>query len=153
MIVAPEGFLSPQQPARLLFQESHVVVGWSENSIMARRLTEADFFAAGHVVVALGQRRLSFAETEMARLGLHRRIELAAPSFLAVPFLLPGTALLAMMHERLARVVLGALPLRLAPLPFAFPPMREMLQYHRTRAQDAGLQWLIGQIFEAAATC
>ena len=46
------------------------------------------------------------------------------------------------MHERLARLVAPLLGLRIAAAPFAIPPMREMMQFHATRAQDAGLLWL-----------
>jgi hypothetical protein len=38
-----------------------------------------------------------------------------------------------------------------APLPFKLPLMREMVQYHRARVNDGGLQWLLGRMVAMAA--
>jgi hypothetical protein len=50
------------------------------------------------------------------------------------------------MHERLARAYAQRIAIRFVEMPFAFPMMREMLQYNRTRSEDAGLRWLIDLI-------
>jgi hypothetical protein len=68
-----------------------------------------------------------------------------------VPWLLPNTRRLALMHERLARLMVDKLPLAMAPLPFRFPLMREMVQYHTARTNDSGLQWLLKRIQAQAA--
>ncbi|MFD2781708.1 hypothetical protein ACFS32_12075 [Novosphingobium pokkalii] len=61
-----------------------------------------------------------------------------------------STQRMAVMQERLARRLMAAFPLAMAPLPFAFQPMREMVQYHRTRTSDEGLRWLMARLREAA---
>jgi hypothetical protein len=33
-------------------------------------------------------------------------------------------------------------PIAYADIPFEFPVMREMMQFHRTRASDGALKWL-----------
>ena len=43
------------------------------------------------------------------------------------------------------------LPLAIAPLPFAFPVMREMIQYHAARQRDGGVQWLLNCILDRAS--
>jgi hypothetical protein len=53
---------------------------------------------------------------------------------------------LALMHRRLAEQAALHYPITLAPLPFDMPQMREMAQFHRTRADDAGLRWLVGAL-------
>ena len=55
------------------------------------------------------------------------------------------------MHERLARIMAKEFSLAYAPLPFKFPVMREMLQYHRARAPDEGLAWLRQEIVAVVA--
>ena len=50
----------------------------------------------------------------------------------------------------LAIAALILLSAAMAPLPFAFQPMREMVQYHRTRTSDEGLRWLMARLREAA---
>jgi len=80
-----------------------------------------------------------------------RQIEVTAPSFSIVPWLLPGTNLLAVMHERLARVFAPLLPLEIRPVPLEVPPMREMIQYHAGRSTDAGMLWLKSRMLTEAA--
>lgn len=151
MLISPHGFLAQQQPTRLLFEEEHVVVGWRENPLLAGELTKADFLAAGHVAVTIGSRgEMVFAERELERLELRRRVEISASSFLAVPWMLPNTMRLAVMHARLARAMIPAVPLRFVALPFDFPKMRQMMQFHRTREFDPGMTWLCDQLRSAA---
>lgn len=148
-LLTPERFTSKDHPRKLLFEERHVVVGWKGNPVFRGPLTDEAFFAAGHIGVRLSHVQ-TFAEEELQAFG-PRRIEIIAPSFLAVPWMLPNTQRLAVMHERLARIMVKKLPLTIAPLPFPFPRMREMIQYHTTRESDGGVQWLLKRILELAA--
>jgi hypothetical protein len=68
-----------------------------------------------------------------------------------VPWLVQGTNRLAIMHERLFRQMSETFPIVSAPLPFDFPTMREMMQYHQARSDDEGLTWLRQQLLEIAA--
>jgi len=43
------------------------------------------------------------------------------------------------------------LPLAIAPLPFVFPLMREIVQYHSARAEDRGMQWMLAALLTQAA--
>jgi LysR family nod box-dependent transcriptional activator len=151
LLLTPEEHCVSGHPAELLFEERHVVVGWKGNPVLAKPMSEVEFFAAGHVAVRIGQvNRASFAETHLDGLG-QRRIEIVASSFTTVPDLLIGTSRLAVMHERLARLTAERLPIAWQDLPFPFPAMREMVQFNRTRGEDAGLAWLIGKLRDAVA--
>ena len=152
LLLTPEEHCVPGHPAELLFEERHVVAGWNENPLLAKPMSQAEFFSAGHVAVRVGQvNRASFAETHLDGLAGPRRVEIVAASFTTVPDLLTGTHRLAVMHERLARLTAQRLPIAWQDLPFPFPAMREMVQYNRTRGEDAGLRWLIGRL-ECAAS-
>ena len=143
LLLTPDNHIHPDHPADLLWEERQVIVGWNENPVFSQPLTEEAVFGAGHVGVLMGAIRTpSFADRELAIMGKARRIEVTTGSFLAVPWLLQGTNRLAFVHERLARSVVRLFPLTWAPCPFDFPIMREMVQYHRARAGDAGLTWL-----------
>ncbi|HEU4651399.1 MAG TPA: LysR family transcriptional regulator, partial [Croceibacterium sp.] len=111
-------------------------------------LNEAAFAAAGHVAVRIDGRN-TYIENELGRLGLARRIEVYAPSFIQAPWLLPGTPRIALMHERLARLMAPMLGLVIADAPFAIPTMREMMQYHAAQEADPGLGWLRSELREA----
>jgi LysR family transcriptional regulator, nod-box dependent transcriptional activator len=152
LMITPEDFISPDQPTELLFEEQHVVVGWSGNPLFERTVTETDVMAASHVGVHMGnQRTKAFADSMMEKLGRFRQMDVAASSFTIIPWLLIETNRLALMHERLARRMASMFPLAVAPIPFPFPPMREMIQFNRTRSADEGLRWLREQLREEGA--
>ena len=147
LLITPETFVHPDHPADLLFEERHLVVGWNDNPIFDKPLTEEGVFASGHVAVAMGRDRVpAFADRQLALLGKPRRVEVTAASFNVVPWLLRNTMRLALMHERLVRVMVKDLPIASAPLPFDFPLMREMMQHHQARSNDEGLKWLRGEL-------
>ncbi len=151
LILVPQDHCLRDQPAEVLFEERHVVAGWSSNPLMQQPLSEEAFYGAGHIAVRIGEiNRTSFAENFMLTRGRERRIEIHASSFTLVPGLLAGTERLAVMHERLAIKMADSHALAFCPMPFEFPVMREMIQYHRNRALDPSLQWLIQEIRSVA---
>jgi LysR family transcriptional regulator, nod-box dependent transcriptional activator len=147
LLITPENFINPDQPAELLLEERHVVVGWDRNPLFSGTLTEEALMAASHIGMLMGNQRTSaFADKMMELLGKERRIDVTAASFTLVPWLVIETNRVSLMHERLARRMAAMFPLALAPIPFDFPMMREMMQYNRTRATDEGLLWLRKQL-------
>jgi LysR family nod box-dependent transcriptional activator len=147
LLITPEDFINRTQPAELLFEERHVIVGWNGNPLFDGPVSKDDIFNASHVGIQMGNQRTSaFADRMMEQMGRPRRIDVVASSFTVVPWLIIETNRLAFMHERLARQMAGMFPLSIAPIPFEFPIMREMMQYNRARANDEGLQWLREQL-------
>jgi LysR family transcriptional regulator, nod-box dependent transcriptional activator len=149
LILTPEEFVDPIHPTELLFEERHVVVGCTRNPQLGTAMTPDQFAGAGHVAVMIDGRN-TFIEDALAGLGIARRIEVRAPSFIQVPFLLPGTRRIALMHERLAVLMAPGLDLKVIEPPFPLPLMREVLQYHSSRQKDAGLLWLRARLRELA---
>ncbi|MBL8551373.1 MAG: LysR family transcriptional regulator [Hyphomonadaceae bacterium] len=152
VIITPAEFIESDHPAEVLFEEEHVVACCAANPALKRgRIAEADFMGAGHVGVSMGSTRtMTFGDRQLETMGRRRRIEIVASSFTVVPWLLIGTARLAVMHARLAQAMKGYFPIAHAPLPFDFPVMREMIQVHRARVGDGGLAWLRQQLRAAA---
>jgi len=152
LIITPEDFQDPEQPSELLCEERQVVVAWKDNAAMAGPLSEADFQRLGHVAVHVGSNRVpSFADRQLERLGQQRRIDITCGCFTVLPWLICGTERLAVLHERLARQLLAHFPLVMRELPFEFPVMREMIQYHKAREADEGLRWLRHELKAEAA--
>lgn len=152
LIITPEDFIVHDQPAELLCEERQLVIGWSENPAFAGGIDAATFSALGHVAVHVGSNRVpSFADRQIERIGLARRVDLTCGCFTMVPWLICGTNRIAVMHERLARQMAAQFPLALSEMPFRFPIMREMLQYHRAREADEGLCWLRHQLKQQTA--
>jgi LysR family nod box-dependent transcriptional activator len=151
LMLIPEEFLLPNHPAVEIFEEPYVVVGWQGNPVMKGRMTVKKFFDATHVAVTLGPKRdPSFTERSLEKLGHQRRVDVYVPHFSAVPWLLLNTGRLAVMQQRLARKFTDVLPLAVAPMPFEFPVMRIMAQYHSARDNDQGLKWFIKLLQQSA---
>lgn len=150
LVLTPEEFISKDHPAELLFEERHVVVGWNGNPAMSRPMSLVEFARVPQVAVRVDGRN-TFIENELDRIGLVRQVEIYSPSFVQVPQLLAGTMRIALMHERLARLMAPSLSLVIADPPCAIPPMREMIQYHATRTEDSGLSWLRGRLRDLAS--
>jgi len=151
LILTPEEFADANHPSELLFEERHVVVACARNPQLGETITPEEFSRSGHVAVMIDGHN-TFIEDALERLGIARRIEVRAPSFIQVPWLLPGTRRIALMHERLARLMAPGLDLKLIDPPFRLPMMREVLQYHSSRQKDAGLSWLRTRLKELATT-
>lgn len=152
LLVTPEAFLSAWHPSEILFAEEQVVVGWAENPVFAQGITEEDFYAAGHVTVQFGADRTpAFADSTLSRMGRDRQVEVTVGSFASAPWFIEGTARLAVLHERLVRQIARRFNLAWAPMPFPFPRMNEMIQFHEARAGDPGLVWLREQMRDVAA--
>lgn len=152
LIVTPEEFASPRHPIEPLLTERHVLIGWADNPALAAPIDEATFAAMDHVGVLLGtDAPAAFADRQLEQLGRSRRIAVTVPDFSAVPWLVVGTNRVGLMHERLARMMAAHLPIAVQPLPFAFPPMREVLQHHGARSGDPGLRWLRERLLAIAS--
>jgi DNA-binding transcriptional LysR family regulator len=153
LLISPAEFMLPSQPSEELYTESHVIVGWSENPLfLGEPPSEEAIFAAGHVAVSLGSdRTTTFGDRQARLIRGDRRVDVVVSSFTMVPWMLVGTDRLAFMHRRLAAMMSRHLPIAFAPLPFAFPTMRQFVQYHRSRANDPGLRWLVDEIKKTAA--
>ncbi len=147
-LVLPEQYISREHPSSLLFEDRPVVVGWKKNPVFRAPLTEADFLAHGQVVVQ--SVNLPAFAGQPSELNRRRRVEIVCSSFLEAPWMLIDSMRLAVMHERLARIVADKLPLAMAPLPFQVPTLREMVQYHTARKPDGGIQWLLQRMLERA---
>lgn len=151
LIISPEPFLTTDHPMELLFEERHVVVGCASNPVFAQPITTESFYACGHVVVSVS-RDGTFIDNWLRQHGERRRVEVTCASFIQAPWMLPGTTRLALMHERLARVMAPGLGLAIAEAPFDPPSMREMMQHHSARSTDQGLTWLRQLLTQQAQT-
>lgn len=147
LVVIPRNFISPCHPATMLFSESHVVVGCKSNPAMAHEVTREVFESHGQIGVSLGgDREPAYAEMQLAQLNRQRRIEVMACSFTEIAPLVVGTKRLALVHRRLAELQAVHFPIAIAPNPFDFPDLEEMMQYHSARVNDSGLIWLRDRI-------
>jgi DNA-binding transcriptional LysR family regulator len=94
---------------------------------------------------------MSFAERHLLPYRDRRRIEVTSSTFSGVPMMLTGTLRIAVLQERLAVALCEACSLHTQPLPFDMPLLREMVQYHSARENDAGISWLVDEFVRVAS--
>jgi DNA-binding transcriptional LysR family regulator len=142
-----------------LFSERWVCVGCDCNDALPKnnRLTLKEYLRNRHLVVnsrenGAGADALpgDFDEALLRTHGLRRRVAASIPHFLAAPFVIERTPLLATIEERLARRHLGHLGLRLFALPFDVAGFEVSQVWHRSRTADPAHLWLRQRIKELA---
>jgi len=152
ILIAVSPYILGDHPAEELYNEDHVILGWQGNEKFQAPITRQIFFEMGHVGVRLG-RAAAGPNTEsdryISQMPEKRRVEMICSSLNLVPRLLIGTQRIAIMQRRYAEFAAQTLPLEIRPVPFQLPKLRMMMQVHRSKEGDAGVQWLKSVIRES----
>lgn len=150
LLVNAEQYVSPHHPTTLLFKEDYVVVGWADNPHFGAQIDMETYVKLGHVTVFHGKgRHATYSEWYSRVTKVAHHVEVVAPSFSDVPYLLVGTNRIATMHRRLAEMVCKVLPLKVAPVPFKIPKINMVAQWHSVNAKDPALAWVVSHLKEA----
>ena len=151
LLITIDMAIRSEHPSEHLFSDNYVVIGWDENEAIADGISAETYFALGHVMTGfISDRQPAFEEWFIKSQAMQRRIELTAPSFQSVPFLIVGTNRIATVHRRLAEDLAGKLPLQIHPVPFEIPPINQSAQWHRSNADDTCLAWVVAKLKECA---
>lgn len=109
------------------------------------------FVAARHLLVAPRGSFGGIVDDALAARGLRRRTVVAAPSFVAAPYLVARSDLVLTLAERVARLVAPGLGLRVLPHPLELPLFSTSMIWHDRADGDPGHGWLREQLVAAAA--
>lgn len=151
LLVTIDMAIRSEHPSEPMFEDTYVIMGWDQNPHIAGGIDKKTYFELGHVMTGfVGNRQPAFEEWFLRSQSLERRVEVTAPSFLSVPFLLVGTHRIATVHNRLARRLARQLPLKILPVPFDIPPLRQSAQWHRSNSADPCLSWVVAKLKESA---
>ena len=147
LLITIDFAVSADHPSQVLFEDDYVVIGDAANPALQGEMTRELFFELGHVTARFGRAQMpAFDEWFTRRQKQQRRVEVVAPTFLSLPGLVLGTRRIATMHRRLANQVAGSMPLIMRELPFAMPPIREVVQWHLTNNNDRPLRWVVQRL-------
>lgn len=150
--ILPKQLLGPDHPTQFLMREKMVLIGCRDNSLLNRPLSEPDLDSASFVAAFFRgsvKARSGFGGLMSARRVTESTIVVA--NFASIPTLLLGTDRLSIVPQSMARRFCNHFPLQIKPVPGDTIHIEEHVQYHRTRQNDAGLQWLISKFLEQAA--
>jgi DNA-binding transcriptional LysR family regulator len=150
LLLIAQQFASRNHPSQELFRDDYTCVVWSENREIGTQLTLDQYLAAGHVVARFGRDQLLSAEEQFIRgERIERRVDVVVMGFSMLPQFVIGTSRVATLHSRLARYYAQWLPIRLLKPPVDIPPIVEVMQWHRFRDTDRGLDWFRRALTEA----
>jgi LysR family transcriptional regulator, nod-box dependent transcriptional activator len=150
LVIIPTEFCSRRHPSDVVLEEEFLGIVWKHGKLAQKKeISRRDFLEASHVVMQPGCGAQSLESMYFRQLGLVRQVDVTTYSFNTIPWLIVSTDRIATIHARLARQAEAMLPIKVVRLPFRLPRMRQSMQWHRYRSQDAGLVWLRAMIREA----
>jgi DNA-binding transcriptional LysR family regulator len=133
--------------AQPLFAERLVVLGARGHpALKGERVGLADFLAWPQVSVQPSAATPSRVDVALEKAGHSRTVALSVPHMMVVPYLLPGTRLIACLAERMARRFAPRLQLTVCEPPLPLGPYAPALVWHQRFDQDRGHAWLRREI-------
>jgi DNA-binding transcriptional LysR family regulator len=153
MVAPPQAFLplAPGIHSELLYEERFVSLVRRDHPFAKRRPSVDRFAEARHAFIAPRGRPGGPVDEALAARGKARRVALAVPHFLVVPFLVAASDLVLTLGERVARTYARMLPVAIFEPPLTLPTFAMHLLHHERNAHDPALEWVAGQLRAAAA--
>lgn len=138
-------------PHALVINDGFHCIVWTGNQQVKRSLSLEQYLALGHAVTRYGfDRRPGFEQYSMDRLGVERRVEISCTTPALLGPLVVGTQRIATVPTRLAQQQVQTLPLKLFRPPVNIPPLRIVVQWHRSRQNDGATGWLRDLVVETS---
>src|SRR6218665_2041885 len=114
---------------------------------MKQRLSLAQYLDEAHVVAQTGSDD-HLRSTGLAPHNVTRRVGVTVGGPLSIPWLLPGTDLLATVPTHLATIACGKFGLRQFPLPLKVPSYAIKTYWHPRSHSDTGHRWLREMVYQ-----
>jgi LysR family transcriptional regulator, nod-box dependent transcriptional activator len=125
-----------------LFTDDWVCAVWREHPSVGDSLSMEQYLALPHAFTDFGFGTSTVEDMIIKKDGLTIRIPLTYGGFSSLPFVLPGTSMIATIQRRLARVLETSLPIKTLASPVSLPPIQETLYWHERHDFEPGHVWL-----------
>ncbi|MDT3671268.1 MAG: LysR family transcriptional regulator [Aromatoleum sp.] len=132
---------------RRLFQQGYSCVFRGGHPLDGAPVGVEDFVAAEHVVVVSAGTGHGKTDETIER-AVQRNVRMRIPHFVALPYILSETNLIASLPEKIATRLASSFSLRSVPHPLDLPQIQINLFWHAKFHHEAGNQWLRTLIFE-----
>ena len=133
-----------------LFTERLVVISRQNHPGLARKLTLKRFVTFDHLLVSLKGDASGSVDEALGELGLARRIAITVPHFVAAPFIVGASDLVAVMAERVARRLAEAAGISIHELPLLVPSWTVGIARLEDAPSTPAIEWLVALIAEVA---
>jgi DNA-binding transcriptional LysR family regulator len=128
-------------PHRVLFEDRFVLAADRDNPDVGETVTAEEFARLPALAYGGGQLN-SLVESQLDALGIDRRVEVTTQNFVISPFLLTGTRLVSVLHERLARHVEAQARLRILEPPVPLQAIVEAMYWNPRDTDAPAHRWL-----------
>ncbi len=119
-------------------------------AIPADTMTLADYQALPHIFARPNGHTAPVEELVRRMIGMDLNVRATTQSLLEMLFMLPGSPFAATVPERVARLVMPLVPLKIFTLPFDALDGHELLLWHHRNEQDPGHTWLRSLFIDVA---
>ncbi|MFJ6561193.1 LysR substrate-binding domain-containing protein [Streptomyces sp. NPDC091412] len=151
LVMPREAFEEHEQfPHRVLFQDRYLVAVDEDHPEVGDEITLEQFTTLPYLAASSGHLR-GLSEMQLDFLGVPRNVEITA-GFGMAPFLLSGTRLITLVHERLAHKIGEAAGIRLLEPPIPqLQPITEIMAWTKRTDRDPGHRWFRQCLIDLAA--
>jgi DNA-binding transcriptional LysR family regulator len=125
-----------------LFDDEFVCLVRRDHPQIGQKMSMQRYLAARHVVVAPSGTSGSLVDTELAALGLNRRVALRVTNFLIAPIVVAETDFVNTMPKRLGAKLAERYGLCALPPPLELPRFGFLLLWHPRVDMDPAQRWL-----------
>jgi DNA-binding transcriptional LysR family regulator len=150
LLIGPVGFDFPGRRTELFRDRLVCVADPVASGLTGGALSLEDLARLPRAEPAFAGGEPTLVSRVLDELGVTRQPRVTVFGWLTVPFVLPGTDMVAIMPERMARLALKSAPLAILEPPFGPVELVESAYWHPSRADDPAIRWLLGALQEAA---
>lgn len=136
LLIIPQPYASDKHPYQELYEENFVCIAAQNHKRIQHKLDLQNFLDEKHIVMQPPNSGESYETLIMKKIQIERQVALSSYNFSAIPELVAQTEYLATLHQRLAEKYANFLNIQIFRLPFDFPSMHQVIQWHRLRKQD-----------------
>lgn len=154
LLIVPREVSTPGMqrfPRQALFSDRYLAAVWSQNREVGDTLDLETFLRLPYVRYNPVDGTGAYADIQLAQLDVHPTVALSTLSFTLVPSLLPGTPMVAFVHERLLRASPLRRELRVLEPPVPLKPLVESMYWHPVFHSDPAHRWLRDRLAGLAA--
>ena len=145
--------IGPHLPGEVLFSDRWVGVVWKDHPSVSNTVTIEQYLSLPSASYGADVHHLTnTADVAIEALYGPGHVRVAASSFFLLPYLVVGTPLIALIHERLARRLTDTVDIRIVEPEFQVPEITETMFWHPRHTSDPAHCWFRSLLLEVSAT-
>jgi DNA-binding transcriptional LysR family regulator len=135
-----------------LFSDRFLGLCAASHPLLSEQLDPESFCNLQHLTIepAAAQIYNLQIDAELERFGLRRRVRMVKPSFLALPFVLETSDMVASVPARLARRMMRMAAVEAFDIPLELPLFDVMMLWHPRTEHSPAHEWLREMMFSCA---